>query len=133
MERIMKTQTMGDNRAMEYMKGKKIMEINPDHPMVKGLNEEVRTDKSSKKAKMLTEVLYETALLTSGFVLESPSDYADKVYQMLSKTVDANGSATSSDTGSTAEESDSNGTETKTETVTPEVVRDSDEQDPWKV
>lgn len=125
MERIMKTQTMGDSRAMEYMKGKKIMEINPEHPMVKGLNEEVRTNKISQKAKMLTEVLYETALLTSGFVLESPSDYADKVYQMLSKTVE---SSTANGTPSEAKTD-----ETKAETVTPEVVRDSDEPDPWKV
>ena len=37
MERIMKTQAMGDSRAMEYMKGRKIMEINPDSPVIKSL------------------------------------------------------------------------------------------------
>jgi hypothetical protein len=31
MQRIMKSQPMGDNRAMDYMKGEKIMEINPDN------------------------------------------------------------------------------------------------------
>ena len=36
MERIMKTQAFGDNRTMEYMKGRKIMEINPDHDVIKG-------------------------------------------------------------------------------------------------
>jgi heat shock protein beta len=37
MERIMKTQAMGDNRAMEYMKGRKIMEVNPNSPVIKSL------------------------------------------------------------------------------------------------
>ena len=32
----MKTQAFGDNRTMEYMKGRKIMEINPDHDVIKG-------------------------------------------------------------------------------------------------
>ena len=36
MERIMKSQAFGDNRTMEYMKGRKIMEINPDHDVIKG-------------------------------------------------------------------------------------------------
>lgn len=37
MERIMKSQAMGDNRAMEYMRGRKILEINPDHDIVQGI------------------------------------------------------------------------------------------------
>lgn len=136
MERIMRTQTMGDSRAMEYMKGKKIMEINPDHPMIKGINEEVRADKKSSKAKVLTEVLYETALLTSGFVLESPSEYAEKVYQMLSRTVDgaSNGSAVpTSDKSEASNKSEGSKKAEATETITPEVVRDGDGDDPWKM
>lgn len=66
MERIMKTQPMQDSRAAEYMKGKKIMEINPTHPLIKNLKEEVDNDKASKKAKVICELLFETALLTSG-------------------------------------------------------------------
>ncbi len=34
MERIMKAQSLGDNKAMEYMKGRKILEINPTHPII---------------------------------------------------------------------------------------------------
>lgn len=41
MERIMKAQSMGDSRAMEYMKGRKILEVNPEHEIVRGIK--VRT------------------------------------------------------------------------------------------
>lgn len=34
MERIMRSQAMGDSRAMDYMKGRKIMEINPNHDII---------------------------------------------------------------------------------------------------
>jgi hypothetical protein len=37
MERIMRSQAMGDSRAMEYMKGRKILEINPEHEIVRGI------------------------------------------------------------------------------------------------
>lgn len=37
MERIMRSQAMGDSRAMEYMKGRKILEINPQHEVVRGI------------------------------------------------------------------------------------------------
>jgi hypothetical protein len=37
MERIMKSQAMGDARAMEYMRGRKILELNPEHDVVRGI------------------------------------------------------------------------------------------------
>jgi heat shock protein beta len=37
MERIMRSQAMGDSRAMEYMKGRKILEVNPEHEIVRGI------------------------------------------------------------------------------------------------
>ena len=37
MERIMKTQAMGDSRAMDYMRGRKVLEVNPRHDIVRGI------------------------------------------------------------------------------------------------
>lgn len=37
MERIMRSQAMGDSRAMDYMRGRKILEINPQHEIVRGI------------------------------------------------------------------------------------------------
>merc|ERR1712078_549102 len=51
MERIMKTQAMGDNRAMEYMKGKKTLEVNPESPVIKSLKERFDGSKDSVVAK----------------------------------------------------------------------------------
>eukprot|EP00775_Hariotina_reticulata_P014449 gene14449-14561_t len=77
MERIMRSQAMGDNRAMEYMRGRKILEVNPDHEIVRGIK--VLLDEDDKeRARDLAELLYETSLLTSGFNLEQPKDYASK-------------------------------------------------------
>jgi len=123
MERIMKNQTMADSRAMEYMKGRKIMEINPDHELIKALNSEVEAGRKDKAGEMAA-VLFETALLTSGFSVESPSDYAAKVYRMMTGAV-GNGSSTTGG-GIKAEKAEENET---VETVTPEVVTD---EDPWK-
>ena len=87
MERLMKSQPIHDSKAIEYMRGKKIMEINPEHPLIKSLREEIEMNEMSKKAKVISELLYETALLTSGFAIESPKTYAQKVYSMISKAV----------------------------------------------
>jgi len=87
MERIMRNQPMQDSRAAEYMRGKKVMEINPEHPLIKSLREEIQANQESKKAKVISELLYETSLLTSGFNIDSPKIYAQKVYSMISKAV----------------------------------------------
>lgn len=51
---------------MEYMKGRKIMEINPDHDVIRGLKTLVE-EKDEDRARDLAELLFETSLLTSGF------------------------------------------------------------------
>ena len=64
MERIMKAQAMGDNRAQEYMKGKKTMEINPTSPVI--LDLKAKQAAGDDRAKATAELLFDTALLTSG-------------------------------------------------------------------
>ena len=79
MERIMKTQAMGDNRAMEYMRGKRTLEVNPDHPIIETVRR--RLDQfggEDENSIAMTELLYETSLLTSGFSVDSPKDFASR-------------------------------------------------------
>mmetsp|Transcript_21130 Transcript_21130/g.46267 ORF Transcript_21130/g.46267 Transcript_21130/m.46267 type:complete len:805 (+) Transcript_21130:53-2467(+) len=82
MERIMRTQAMGDARSLEYMKGRKILEINPEHDIIKGLKT-LLDEKDEERAGDLAELLFETSLITSGFQVDSPKDYAGKVFTLM--------------------------------------------------
>jgi heat shock protein 90kDa beta len=69
---------MADSRAMEYMKGRRIMELNPESPVIAALKSQFEADPAGGVAKATTELLYETALVTSGFDVESPKDFASR-------------------------------------------------------
>merc|ERR1712159_352354 len=69
MERIMKAQALRDNTTMGYMAAKKHLEINPDHSIVNAINDKITADANDKAIKDLVMLMYETALLTSGFTL----------------------------------------------------------------
>ena len=100
MERIMKAQAMGDNRAFEYMKGRKIMEINPRHPVIEKLNGMVSANEDDAEAKAMAELLFDTALMTSGFQPEDLNKFADRIYASMALGASGSAAPKSDDGGS---------------------------------
>lgn len=85
MERIMKAQAMGDARAQDYMKGKKTLEINPFSPVIKQLKTKVESAPDAEETKEMCKLLFDTALLTSGFSIDQPVEFAERVFKLMTQ------------------------------------------------
>merc|ERR1711942_114100 len=83
MERIMKAQALRDTSTMGYMAAKKHLEINPDHSIIENLRQRAEADKNDESVKDLVMLLFETALLSSGFSLEDPAVHAQRIHRMI--------------------------------------------------
>ncbi|KAL3654334.1 hypothetical protein CASFOL_004015 [Castilleja foliolosa] len=133
MERLMKAQTLGDTTSLEFMRGRRILEINPDHPIVKDLNAACKNAPDSTDAKRAVELLYDTALISSGFTPDSPTELGNKIYEMMAMALGGRWGRSedeeSEGTKNVSETDASSVDGSETQVIEPSEVRT--ESDPW--
>lgn len=90
MERLMNAQaipTQDQYMKMIYAGQRKHMEINPHHPVIESLLEKVVEGKTNKATEELSMVLYETAMLRSGYSIKDNKKFADRIDRILRKNL----------------------------------------------
>uniref|UniRef100_M4ELK9 Uncharacterized protein n=1 Tax=Brassica campestris TaxID=3711 RepID=M4ELK9_BRACM len=83
MERLMKAQAGGDTTSLEFMKGRRVFEINPDHSIIKNINAAYKSNPNDEDAMRAIDLMYDAALVSSGFTPENPAELGGKIYEMM--------------------------------------------------
>merc|ERR1711959_324979 len=84
-EKIMKAQAFQNKDQIGMMSGRKTLEVNANHPVVVDLLSKVKADKEDKAAIDSAQVLFQTALIESGYEIADPSALVSRVYRLMSK------------------------------------------------
>merc|ERR1712091_680954 len=84
-EKVMKAQAFQNKDQLSMMSGRKTLEINPNHPVIVDLLSKVKADKEDKAAVDSAAVLFQTALIESGYEIADPSALVNRVYKLMSK------------------------------------------------
>jgi len=83
-EKVMKAQAFQNKEQLGTMAGRKTLEVNPNHPVIVDLLSKVKADKENAAALDTAQVLFQTALLESGFEISDPSALVNRVYKLMS-------------------------------------------------
>merc|ERR1719395_404559 len=84
-EKVMKAQAFQNKDQIQMMSGRKTLEINPNHPVIVDLLSKVKADKEDKVAVDSAQVLFQTALIESGYEIADPTALVTRVYRLMSK------------------------------------------------
>lgn len=87
MERINKAQAFANkDRANMFGGMKKVVEINPYHPFIRELLERVKSEVDSDTEES-AKLLFEVAMLNSGYQLTELNDFASRFYRVMSDSM----------------------------------------------
>merc|ERR1712078_261110 len=84
-EKVMKAQAFQGKDQLSMMSGRKTLEVNPNHPVVVDMLSKVKADKEDASAVDTAAVLFQTALIESGYEIADPSALVNRVYRLMSK------------------------------------------------
>merc|ERR1711985_171475 len=132
-EKIMKAQAFQNKDQLSMMSGRKTLEINPNPPVIVDLLSKVKADKEDKSAVDSASVLFQTALIESGYEIADPSALVSRVYRLMSKELGVDPDAPLKeveipDEEEAEEESESEGEEEKEEESDAEEEKESKDE-----
>merc|ERR1712013_973934 len=84
-EKIMKAQAFQNKDQIGMMSGRKTLEVNANHPVVVDLLSKIKDDKENAAALDTAQVLFQTALIESGYDIADPTALVNRVYRLMSK------------------------------------------------
>jgi heat shock protein 90kDa beta len=87
MERIMRAQTFANPEAVKQMTASRTLELNPRHPIIIELNALVQSAPEEETTKDLAWLMYDTALLSSGFAQTETELFAQRMYRTLASSL----------------------------------------------
>merc|ERR1711998_535172 len=87
MERVMRAQTMSSGDSMRSMSASKTLELNPRHPIIVALKDLVETSPDAQDTKDAAMLVYDTALLSSGFMQEDLEEFTQRMYRSVGKSL----------------------------------------------
>merc|ERR1719482_1525918 len=84
-EKVMKAQAFQSKDQIGMMAGRKTLEVNPNHPVIVDLLSKVKANKEDAAATDSALVLFQTALIESGYDVSDPTSLVNRVYRLMSK------------------------------------------------
>lgn len=87
MERIMRAQTFANPETLKTMMASKTLELNPRHPIIVELNKKVQNEPDAESTKNLAHLVFDTALMTSGFVHDDVDTFAVRMQQVIASSL----------------------------------------------
>ncbi|CAE8641442.1 unnamed protein product [Polarella glacialis] len=84
-EKVMKSQAFQNKDQLSMLAGRKTLEINPNHAVIQDLLAKVKASESDESAGNSAEMLFQTALIESGYEIADTSALVTRIYRLMSK------------------------------------------------
>jgi len=128
-EKIMKAQAFQNKDQIGMMSGRKTLEVNANHPVIIDLLTKIKEDKEDAAALDTAQVLFQTALIESGYEIADPSALVSRVYRLMSKELGVDPDAPIKEVEVPEEEEEEETTEESEEEEGSETKESADEEE----